>query len=747
MPEDIFQQGLNNPAESKPANEEIIKEIENISDDEYYAAIRKKNEKNLIKLDFLEKERIAAYIVCLYDKEKQAGIADKIDGYDDVYRMRRVNNPGQDEDTPNYRSPLSTVTLEVVHANTMNVFFTPKDILRVLPVEEGDIPKIKRLDIFANWSLENEMKIEESIDRLFHSSAKNGECPYIVSWEKEYGTEIIIEPLMNPVNPSEPLLDEVTGEVVYQEREKSKLLYNGPKLEIFSRKDYIQPDNAMDGKTPDWEMRRLRINADKVLRYEREGKFYQNTYDSIEGWENTGTEENKIDTEGETIPLGKGEKVFVEFYGNLRINAVKTDKQDEEQFEEMENEFIAIVEIESQTLCALRKNKFPLKMRPIGIDMFIPDDEGRRRGTGIIEFMDGPQKAYDGLFNQYLFATIQANDPFGFYAPTSNMRDKPMKIKHGYLYPSSDPGSINIVKLPPPNASLPNIMGEVRNWGQLLFGISDYASGIESQIDPRAPAKKAEVVLAQGNVRLNLIIKRKNRTLQDIAKRWFLLYQANMPPNKFMRIAGADQDTPWQFTKMNITDFALNSIPDFELTGNILNSNKTLEVNKALAIYNVLSQNIFFSPQSAQGLQSLHALTKWLMDKLDETGISHFLPSVPASKVDTPQEENAKFLQGDDGDPEEKEDHIGHMQEHNVLIFDPAVPSDTKKQVILHNAKHAGMLKNQITLQLAQAGQSPVSAQAIPAGGQPGGLNEQSLTGGVPAQGNTASTFPVAGMG
>jgi len=712
MPDNLFDQNLISPETPKvPTNEENIKELEEINEKEYLDKVRKKNKKYLIKMDYLERERIARYIKDLYIKRKsdQDLLSDKIDEWDDVYRMKPKTVSGADEDTPNYRTPLSTVTLEVVHANIMNVFFTPADVMRIIPTEAGDISKIKKLDTFGNWSMKNEMNLFEQCDKLFHSSDKNGETPYIVHWVKEHGTEIKKDMLMNPADPSQPLIDDDTKEPLYQEREIAKILYNGPKLERFSRKDYILPENAMMDKLSDWEMRRIRLNADKVNRYCLESKFYDNAFDEIGGWgeEYAQGEASEKDTEGKEIPLGKTEKVFVEFYGKLRIKSIKTDEQGEEQYEELEDEFIATVELNSETLCIVKKNRFPLKMRPIGLDVFMPDDEGRMAGIGIMEFMDGLQSSYDSLHNQYLKATVQANDPFGFFTPTGNMRDEKIKVSHGYLYPTADPKSVNIVKLPAPDQSLRIMMEEVRNFAQLLFGISDYSAGVESQIDPRAPAKKAEIVVAQGNVRLNLIIKRKNKTLKDIFKRWFLLYQDNMPANKFMRIAGEDPNNPWKFEPINMTDFALKSIPDFELTGNVLNANKTLEAQKALAIYDILMTNPFFAPQTREGLQALHALTKWLLDKLDETGISNFLPSIQGERVRTPEEENARFLQGDKGEPEQGEDHIYHLRVHNGMLLDPTLPEEVKKILIKHIAATYEMLKTEVTRRIIMSQMQP----------------------------------------
>ncbi|GAF81565.1 unnamed protein product, partial [marine sediment metagenome] len=425
-------------------------------------------------------------------------------------------------------------------------------------------------------------------------------------------------------------------------------------------------------KQPSWEARRIRLTYDQYLKDELQGKMYPGSIKNIKDWGGTGEDTNKEDYEGDAIPVGKWEKEFFEFYLKLRITTVKRGKDNEiEEYQELEDEFIAIINIEDEVLCSLRKNKFPLKQRPIGMDYFLPDDEGRRSGLGIMEFMDSIQTGYDALYNQFIFGVIQSNNPFGFFTPMGNQRDEPIKIKNGYMYPTADANAINIVKLPPPDESLQLIMDLVRYWAQMLFGISDYSAGMESKIDPSAPAKKVEIVVAQGNVRLNTIIKRKNKTLQDIFKRWYLLYRDNMPPNKFMRIAGEDRDNPWKFEAVNMSDFALKSIPDFELTGNILNVNKTFEANKALAIYNLLIQNPFFTPKTTQGLQALHSVTKWLIDKLDETGLSAFLPPAQGETINTPEEENARFLQGDYGEPTEGEDHQDHIIKHRNFILDP----------------------------------------------------------------------------
>src|SRR3990167_342703 len=482
MPEGKFQDFIDNPNQALSSdNKEIIKEIEAESDKEYYQKLKKKHKGFLIEgLSMLEKERIAQYIIERFDDAKrvQDDLNDKIDKWDYVFMMRRKNLPGDSGDMPNYRSPISTVTLEVVHSTIMNVFFTPNEIGRVLPTEEGDIPKIQKLSVFMNWSLKNEMMIFEAVDRLFHNSGKIGETPYIVHWVKEYGTEIKREVIRNPANPQEPLLDPDTQEPLYQEKEEQKLLYNGPKLEVFSRKDYFPaPGSVMDKKTP-YDCRRIRINRDDYLREEMIGKMYDGTIDEILSWGEQNTDSNKEDKDGNEIKMAKWEQEFVEYHGPLRINIIKQGKSNEEETEELEDEFLTLIHKPTSTLCQLRKNKLTLKMRPIAVDYFIPDDEGRKSGVGVMEFMDGIQQGYDAVFNQFIYAVMQSNNPFGFIEPTANMKDEPIKIKAGYMLPVANAKGINFVQIPPPNQFIQNMLELFNQWAQLLFGISDYTSGV-----------------------------------------------------------------------------------------------------------------------------------------------------------------------------------------------------------------------------------------------------------------------------
>lgn len=735
-----FQDSLNT------SPEEIIKEIEASNEKEYYAGLKKRNKGYLVDgMSVLERERVAQWIIDRYNdvKPQHNELSDKIDEWDEVFRMTRTEPPGSDGDMPNYRTPLSTVALEVIHANEMNTFFTPMNVGRVLPTEEGDVPKVNKLSSFLNWSADNELNIFEQVDRLFHNSDKNGECPYLVHWVKEYGTEIKRELIFNPANPGEPLIDPETQEPLYTEVEERKLLYNGPKLEIFSRKDYYQPKSAVMDRLPEWEMRKVRITYDEYLRDMLQGKMYADSIQDIMEWDTGDTEMSNLeDYEGNQIPVGRYEQEFLEFYGRMRIKLIKTDSEDETvEEEELEDEFIALVHIGSQVLCSLRKNKFPLKMRPIGMDYFIPDDEGRRSGIGVMEFLDSIQKAYDALFNQFIFGTVQGNNPIIFFSPTGNQRREPIKLRNGFAYPTSDPRSVQLFKLPPPDQTIGTALELIIQWSQLLFGISDFTAGIESRIDPTGPAKKAEIVVAQGNVRMNQIIKRKEKTLKDIFKRWFLLYSVNMPPNKFMRIVGESEDNPWKFENVSISDFALKSIPDFELTGNVLTANKNLEVNKRIAIYTLLIQNPFFSVQTQPGIQALHSLTKWLIDGLDEIGLSRFLPEAPGERVNTPEEENARFLQGDHGDPEMGEDHIYHIRVHRELLVDPTVPEEIKAEVLRHINKTVETMKKEVQQQIV------LSQTQFPNQMTGGGNGRGARPGGTPAPVVPAQQEGMAGPG
>lgn len=723
-----------NPEEPKSEELEVLKPIEVTTEGQkkFLGKIKKRNKYLLLELDKEEKERVANYIIDRYQeaKDAQQDLCEKIDTWDDVSRMVRAEVIGTDGNMPNYRTPLSFVAHEVIHANTMNVFFTPKEPMRVLPTAQDDVPKVNTIATFGNWSMKNEMDLFNKCDQLFHYSEKAGESVYMIYWKKEYGVEIKREVQMDAEGNT--IYDPDTQEPLYQEIEEPKLIYNAPFMEVISRKDYYQAPSSRMGELPEYEGRILRVSYDTYLRDELQGKYYADSIDLIKNWPAQGTPEvENTNYDGDLLEIGKWKQEFVEHYGRMRIKVIEKGLTEDEAVKthELEDEFIAVVNIQSRTLCSIRKNRFPMKMRPFGVDYFVPDDTGRRAGLGVYELLDSVQKCYDALFNTFLYATQLSNQPIFFFSPTGNMRDERMRVQAGFMYPTSDPKSVQMFNFKGPDEAIKFAIELAQQWAQLMFGISDYSAGMTSNIDPNAPAKKVEIIVDQGNVRMNMIIKRKNDTLKDIFKRWFLLYRDNMPPNKFMRIAGEGQD-PFKFQSISYEDFALNSIPDFELVGNVLNANKQLELNKAIAVFQMLAPTPLFSPQTREGLQGLISLVKWVVSKIDDMSLTAFLPQLKEGNlVHTPEEENALMLQGQTIEPMEQEDHVYHLKIHMGMINNPNTPEEIKPVLGEHIKITVEMLKKQMTSAIAlqhQAMQVPPvqgGEPTAPMGGMQGGMS------------------------
>lgn len=739
----VQEQANYQPAEEPHSGEIKPRLVSQADEKKFLGKIKKRNKYLLVDgLGEEESKRIADHIIACYNdnKDEHQNLCDKIDGFDECSRLVRKEIVGTDGNMSNYRSPLSFVTHEVIHANIMNVFFTPKEPMRVLPTAQDDIPKVNSISTFGNWSMKNEMDLFNKIDQLFHSSTKNGESVYMVYWKKEYGVEIKREPMVDTMGNT--MYDKETQDPIFQEIEEPKLLYNAPFMEVRSRKDYMQPKDARMGELNEWDIILDRISYDAYLRDELQGKFYEGTIDKIKNWPaSSASLVPNTDYDGDDQLVGKWKKQFITFYGKLRINVIEEGLLEDEAVKahELEDEFIAVVNIESRVLCSLRKNRFPMKMRPMGVDYFIPDDTGRKAALGSYELLESLQNCYDVLFNTFLYATQLSNNPVFFYTPTGNTRDEKFRVQSGFMYPSSDPKSVQMFAFKGPDEAIKYALQLVQQGAQLMFGISDYAAGMQSTIDPEAPAKKVEIIVDQGNVRLNMIIKRKADTLKDIFKRWFLLYQANMPPNKFMRIAGEGND-PFKFEAISYEDFALKSIPDFELVGNVLNANKQLELQKSIAVYQMLVPSPLFSPQTKEGLQGLMSLTKWLVNKIDDSDLTAFLPQLKQGDfVHTPEEENALMMQGQTIEPMDHEDHAYHLKIHGQMLMNPNTPEEIKPELQKHIQATVQMLKQQMASMMAMQHQ----AQQIPPmqGGQPM-LPPQ---GGMSGQGNGFGAPPQAG--
>ncbi|MBM4240584.1 MAG: hypothetical protein FJ150_02765 [Euryarchaeota archaeon] len=682
--EGLIPEGLQNipPVQEEPQKPSMTEE-------EFIRKIKEKNKRVLLKLSDEEKERIVKMVIDDWyneDLSYHQEVCDAVDKWDEQWRMTRKKVLGTDENTPDYRQALSTVVLEVIHANIMNTYFAQEDIVNVIPTEENDVKKIQKINIFMNWSAKNELKLFDRVDRLFHSTGKIGGCPYKMYWDKQYGIVTKTRPVINPFT-GQSAIDPETSQPLTEEYEEPKLLYDGPVLEIFSRKDYIIPRGSSLDKKPHHEIHRLRLFKDDIIKREKEGRYYEGVSEKITDTE--GGETSRVDKDGIAIALAKNEKTILEAYGSMILK--EEDEEDKDEKLITEEEYIFLVCLEDKVLLLAKRNKFPLKLRPINMARFIPDDEGGVEGIGVMEFMESVQKEYDSFHNQTAKGTVLSNEPIVFFTPLGNMRQEKVKLEAGFAYPTTDPSSVKIFQFPAPNQQIFEMMKIVIYWTERLFSIGDYQVGQTSEIDPSAPGIKVAKLIESGNVRLNLIINRFNQTMKDIFLRHFLLYSENMPENKFMRIAG--ESGKYDFQKVSLEDFALKSLPDFELTGNVLSANKTLEAQKATVVYSYMSKNVLFMPNSPQGLQAYYQLTKWWLDKMNVLGVSKFLPKVPGEMIHTPEEENARFLQGEQVQPLENEDHITHIKSHNSMLLEPNTPQEIKQNIVAHNKIHTQMMQ------------------------------------------------------
>jgi len=362
---------------------------------EYLSKIKKRNKYVLLDLTEEENKRVGDYIIDLYNDAmpEHELICQKIDDWDEVSRLVRKEVIGSQGELPNYRMPFSFLTHEVVHSNVMNTFFSPQEVMRVIPTAIDDIEKVDNICVFGNWSMKNELDIFTAFDKMSHVSIKNGESVAMLYWKKEYGVEIERIPMKDA--DGNVIYDDETKDPVFWEREKDTLLYNAPYIEIINRKDYIQPADCMMDEIPEWEGCIRRFTYDSFLRDEEQGMYYYGSIDKIKDWPSSSqTTVEKLTIDGENVRVPGWSKEFLLWFGRMRVEIVKKGIQDNEAVKvyDLEDELEAVVHIKTKTLCALKKNRRPMKQRPFVNDYFQPDDSGRRVGLGVYELMDPLQK-------------------------------------------------------------------------------------------------------------------------------------------------------------------------------------------------------------------------------------------------------------------------------------------------------------------------------------------------------------------
>lgn len=486
--------------------------------------------------------------------------------------------------------PIDAFTIEGLLPRFLKVCYGSKPIAWIRGTGESDVPKAPIVQEALNYQLTRMIKIYRRMKLVFKTVVMEGDGFAKCVWEKETRPfNRVVRYLQNPqtgeiqfdaqgknIEVKEdyvPQPDPQTGitfQVIKDEIQEEKVIYEGPQVYGRTIKELVIPKNADSPNIEDWDW--ICDTYEKTFDWlkRNEGDIKEGKFSNIE----------KIFEEviGKSADHNKAMRTPIkiyEWYGKYDIN---DDNKDEE--------IIAFVCPKYKVLLGWMLSPFPV--RPFFHYQIIPM-EGRPFGKGVPEFLIGLRDMIDAVFNQMIDRGSITNNP-PIIVPSEH-EDELNPFGPGVKWKSDNANTYRVLELPKSEqmefAKMEFLLGMV----QKLFGVMDYAVSDTGGLAGNRTASGIASVIGEGNIKFDDMI----RALQDINED---LYEFIVNLNA----DNLDDDFIYQLTEQKENPF--KSIQksywagnyDYEAMGNSININRGIEQSNALLSYNTVTNSFGKNP-------------------------------------------------------------------------------------------------------------------------------------------------------
>ena len=520
--------------------------------------------------------------------------------------------------------PIDAFTIEGLLPRFLKVCYGSKPVVWVRGIGANDQEAAPIVEEALNYQLTRLIKIYRRMKLVFKTVVLEGDAFVKCVWEKRtrpfnkvvyymqdpFSGELVLGEDGSPIQVKsdfEPSPDEVTNitpELVRDEIQEEKEVYEGPMVYGRTIKEVIVPKNAISPEVDelDWICDTYEVTYDWLER--RKGDIKEGKFKNV----NQIKEKILLKVTNHHKAMRKPILIY-EWYCKHDINE---DGKDEE--------IIAFV-------CPIYKVLIgwmlsPFQVRPFFHYQIIPM-EGKFFGKGVPEFLIGLRDMIDAIFNQMVDRGSITNNPPIITPPDHEEELNP--FGPGVKWKSENPGGYKVLELPKSEqiefAKMEFLLGMV----QKLFGVTDYSLGSESSIASNRTATGIRTIVGEGNIKFDDMI----RALQDVNED---LYNFIVNLNS----ENLDDDFIFQLTEQEGNPFkAINKSSwggnyDFESVGNSVNINREIEQERASFAYRTVLDSAEKNP--AINEETIIVVTKNLFRAID-------IRNVPLNTVENIKEQ------------------------------------------------------------------------------------------------------------
>lgn len=530
------------PQEKEPRRDFVLKEKTEELEETLESSIE-------IKFATEEEERKLAEDICeeirliLTDRKD---LEDEWDAQEDAYEGNLADKNFPFEDCSNSNVPIIAEKVDAVTARVEEGIWGVEPLWIVRPMGNTTKEVCEKKERVLDYTSRREMDLETQMDNVIHDAVCKGtgilELPWVHETERVTDVERyagnkkgLAEFLENyPEAPENKEQSRLWHKFRNQLEKKEDIevivdydedVWNGPKPQHVPLKDFIT-ENVKNLRKSHINGKRIWQSGDELLRKVKDNYYEQARVNRVR---------YNIGEKGEWIEdedfLTKSHECFVVIY--------KYDV-DGDGLEER-----ILVDVAYEKKVILRAIKYPYwHKRPYFIPFYISSKADGFYRSGLAEMLEDIQVLANVLFNLVVDAgTVGVVPSFkalegakSYLAPQLNKGWYP-----GVTFWTRTPDDIEQLQINLPNLGIiTNLAAMVDKYAELRSGVSHYMTGKEAPLDPRAPARKAMLLLREANMRVGKYINNLQHSMAELAYQIIELYYQFMPEGKEYQITGEE---------------------------------------------------------------------------------------------------------------------------------------------------------------------------------------------------------------
>lgn len=516
----------------------------------------------------------------------------------------------------NLNVPIVAETVLTYLPRVVNTVFGIDPVCIVRGRNKSDDSKAYLVEKFLSYLTRKVMKIFMPCVEWFLNTLVEGDGFVKVIWDKCTHKEKVIETQVIEQVDDLGNIIQVPQEI---EVEKEVVDYNAPRMFVIQSTDIIRPwfDNP-DIQKCDWIAQRIYTTKDDLKRKQRYG-IYKNVDEVLAGYIPTQIDQKKDEIDGLQQNASENKQVVLyEWWGRYDIN--------NDGFEE---ECLITVAEKTKTVLRIIQNPYKHGKRPFVQIKHIPVPN-RPYGRGIPELLNPLETEINAIHNNRVDSGTLATSLTFFYNPSAGLDPRKLVIAPSVGIPRRNKDDFEFAQMQNVPASSFQEENLLNAHVQRLTNATDLSMGMQSNLMQNKTARGAMLFQGEANQRFKMDISFVQSGIEELFTQIVQLCQQYLEEDTWIQVVEGGQEEWKSFKAEDIKG-------DFDLMaqGNTENTNKALEREQSIFMYQTLMSNPLLSMPAMQlrnyspmQLRSVWLATKEMLEKSGVKNADDLLPDL-----------------------------------------------------------------------------------------------------------------------